>query len=403
MGSRRSAGHALIIIEVFALIVLLVFVVLQKGKFIKQDNTEQIDLGNTQNVISEDATNVQSEKNKEQQEDTQIEVEKVVFSEQVMQKLSSMTLEEKVAQMFIITPEMLTNTEGVNVAGTATANAINTYPIGGLVYSAQNFVDKRQVKELLSKTQQYSRNRIGLPMILAVEEAGGKEYSPLATKNKYEIQSAITDIKDVEIAKKVAGNISAYLTEAGITMNMVPFGSLAFSSDIANTSVLAAESVATYQEKGISTAVGVFPGVVQGKDLVSWKETDALVFKSVINAGCDSIIVGNVLYKELTENDTTICSMSKNVVQYIRGEMGFKGILVTDSLSEEVVTLNYSSKEAAVSAVQAGMNMLCCPQNFAEAYQGIIDAVNNNEIKMETIDESVGRILTQKMSETTQE
>ena len=83
--------------------------------------------------------------------------------------------------------------------------------------------------------------------------------------------------------------------------------------------------------------------------------------------------------------------------------MGFKGILMTDSLSEDVVTLNYSSKEAAVAAVQAGMNMLCCPQNFIEAYQGIIDAVNNNEIKIETIDESVGRILTQKMSESIQE
>lgn len=402
MGSRKSAAHALIIVEILALVVLLIFVVLQKGKFIKKDSTEQIEQENTQSVISEEETDAQSEISTEEPE-TQLEVKEVVFSEQVMQKLASMTLEEKVAQMFMITPEMLTNTKGVNVAGSATANAINKYPIGGLVYSAENFVDKKQVKELLSKTQQYSMQRIGLPMVLAVEEVGGKEHSPLATKNKYQIQSAITDIKDVETAKKVAGNISTYLTEVGITMNIVPFGSLAFSSDIATTSVLAAESVATYQEKGILTAVGVFPGVVDGKDLASWKETDALTFKSVVNAGCDSIIVGNILYKELTENDTTICSISENVVKYIREEMGFKGILITDSLSEEVVTLNYSSKEAAVAAVQAGMDMLCCPQNFTEAYQGIIDAVNDNEIKMETIDKSVGRILTQKMSETAQE
>ena len=402
MGSRKSAAHALIIVEILALVVLLIFVVLQKGKFIKKDSTEQIEQENTQSVISEEETDAQSEISTEEPE-TQLEVKEVVFSEQVMQKLASMTLEEKVAQMFMITPEMLTNTKGVNVAGSATANAINKYPIGGLVYSAENFVDKKQVKELLSKTQQYSMQRIGLPMVLAVEEVGGKEHSPLATKNKYQIQSAITDIKDVETAKKVAGNISTYLTEVGITMNMVPFGSLAFSSDIATTSVLASESVATYHEKGILTAVGVFPGVVDGKDLASWKETDALTFKSVVNAGCDSIIVGNILYKELTENDTTICSMSENVVKYIREEMGFKGILITDSLSEEVVTLNYSSKEAAVAAVQAGMDMLCCPQNFTEAYQGIIDAVNDNEIKMETIDKSVGRILTQKMSETAQE
>ena len=168
--------------------------------------------------------------------------------------------------------------DAVDVAGSTTKSIINTYPIGGLVYSAQNFIDRGQTKELFSRTQQYSMERIGLPMVLAVEEVGGKEHSPFATKNKYEIQPAITDIKDVETAKKVAGNISSYLTEVGITMNMVPFGSVAFSSDIATTSVLAAESVATYQEKGISTAVGVFPGVVEGKDLASWKETNALVF-----------------------------------------------------------------------------------------------------------------------------
>lgn len=402
MGSRKGAARTLIIVEILALIAILVFVVLQKGKIIKEDNTKKIGDENTQSVISENEINVQSEKSTEEPE-TQIEVEEVVFSDEVMQKLSSMTLEEKVAQMFIISPEMLTNTDVVNVAGNLTANAINTYPVGGLVYSAQNFVDKGQTKNLLSKTQQYSLERIGVPMFLAVEEVGGKEYSPLATKNKYKVQSEITTIKDVETAKATATNISEYLIESGITMNIVPFGSVAFSSDIATTSVLSAESIATYREKGITTAVGVFPGAVQAKDLVSWKETDELVFKSVINAGCDSMVVGNVLYKELTQDDTTICSMSKNVIQYIREDMGFEGVLITDSLSEEVVTLNYSSKEAAIAAIQAGMNMLYCPQNFAEAYQGVIDAVNNNEITTETIDESVGRILTQKMSETTQE
>ena len=115
------------------------------------------------------------------------------------------------------------------------------------------------------------------------------------------------------------------------------------------------------------------------------------------------MVVGNILYKDLTESEATICSMSENVVQYIRGDMGFDGILITDSLSQEVVTRNYSSKEAAVNAINAGMNMLYCPQNFEEAYQGVIESVNNGDIKMETIDQSVGRILTAKMSAETQE
>ena len=402
MGSRKGATRALIMVEILALVVVLVFVVLQQGRITKQDGTQKTSQQNMQSVSSENGTSVPNEIGAGEK-NTQIENEKVVFSEQVMEKLSSMTLEEKVAQMFIISPEMLTNIEQVNIAGNATANAIATYPVGGLVYSDQNFLGKEQAKALLSKTQQYGMDRIGLPMFLAIEEVGGTEHSPLATKVDYRVQSAPADIKDVEAAEKTAGTIADYLTEIGITMNILPFGDLVFSSDTANASILAAESVATYGGKGITTAVGVFPSAVGKKNFASWKETDALVFKAVANAGCNSIVVGNVLYKELTGNDTTICSMSPNVVQYIREDMGFEGIIMTDSLSEEAVTLNYSPKEAAVEAVQAGVNMLCCPQNFEEAYQGIVDAVNNNEIKIEMIDESVGRILTQKMSEMTQE
>lgn len=411
--ARKSSAHLLIAVEILALIVVLSIVVLQKGKTTVQEHkNSQME---TQQVASEIETSSQEETETTQIEETQVQQEAVVFSEQVTQKLSSMTLEEKVAQMFMITPEMLTNTDAVNVAGNATKNAINTYPVGGLVYSAKNFQGKDQSKKLLSNTQQYSTERIGLPMFLAVEEVGGESNSPVAVKDRYTIQATPSSITDGAVAKTTAGNISDYLKEVGITMNILPFGSLsdgsehsvAFSSDTASASVLAAESVAGYREKSMKTAVGVFPGTINTesgtKTLATWKEEDALVFKATVNAGCDCMVVGNVLYKELTESEATICSMSENVVQYLREDLGFNGILMTDSLSQDVVTLNYSSAEAAVKAINAGMNMLYCPQNFAEAYQGVIDAVNNNEIKIETIDESVGRILTAKMSTATQE
>lgn len=414
MKSRKSAAQILIAVEILALVVVMIFGVVQKGKATVQEDKEKTSQVNTQNVVFENETSSQEETETSEAE-TQIETEAVVFSEQVTQKLSSMTLEEKVAQMFMITPEMLTNTDTVNVAGNATKNAINTYPVGGLVYSSRNFQGKEQTRNLLSKTQQYSTERIGLPMFLAIEEVGGEANSPIAVKNRYTVQAAPCDITDTATAKTAASSISEYLTEAGITMNLVPFcglsggedDSVAFGSDASNASVLAAESIACYQEKGMTTAAGVFPGTINTKGktkaLADWKEADALVFKAAVNAGCECMVVGNVLYKDLTESEATICSMSENVVQYLRRDMGFQGIIMTDSLSEEVVTRNYSSAEAAVKAINAGMNMLFCPQNFAEAYQGVIDAVNSGEIKIETIDESVGRILTEKMSTAIQE
>uniref|UniRef100_UPI004056A506 glycoside hydrolase family 3 N-terminal domain-containing protein n=1 Tax=Agathobacter sp. TaxID=2021311 RepID=UPI004056A506 len=410
MKSRKSAAQILIAVEILALVVVVIFGVVQKGRTTAQE--DKISYINTEHAGSEEEPQTQQQEDTAQEE-TQETVQPVTFSAEVTQKLSSMTLEEKVAQMFLITPEMLTNTNAVNVAGNATKNAINTYPVGGLVYSAVNFQGKEQTMRLMSNTQQYSNDRIGLPMFLAIEEVGGEGNSPIATKNRYEIQAPPSQIADAATAKAAAGSISGYLKESGITMNLVPFAGLAggtddgmtFGADASNASVLVTESVAGYREKGIQTAVGIFPGTVTEangtKALDVWKESDALVFKAAVNAGCDCMVVGNVLYKDLTEDAATICSMSENVVKYLRSEMGFQGIIMTDSLSEEVVTLNYSSAEAAVKAINAGMNMLCCPQNFKEAYQGVIDAVNNGDIPMEKIDESVGRILTEKMAETT--
>lgn len=407
---RKSGAQALIVFEILALVVVVVFGVLQKGNATIEDGKEKSSQINTQ-VVSEQETSSQEETQTEQETQVQPQAEAVVFSEEVNQKLASMKLEEKVAQMFIITPEMLTNTDKVNVAGNATKNAINTYPVGGLVYSAKNFQGKEQTKNLLSKTQEYSTQRIGVPMFLAIEEVGGEANSPIAVKDRYEVQKAPSAITDGTVAKTNASNISKYLTENGITMNIVPFGSLSngtndqatFGTDASKVSVLAAESISGYQESHIKTAVGVFPGTVNtengSKAFADWKEADALVFKATINAGCDCMVVGNVLYKDLTESEATICSMSENVVQYIRGDLGFKGILMTDSLSQEVVTRNFTPAQAAVNAINAGMNLLYCPQNFTEAYQGVINAVNNSDIKMETIDESVGRILTEKMSQ----
>ncbi len=89
-----------------------------------------------------------------------------------------MTLEEKAAQLFLVTPEALTHNDSVEVAGEGRKNAINTYPIGGMVYSSLNFQDKEQTQELLSGVQQFSIERIGLPLFLAVEEAGEMNFLP---------------------------------------------------------------------------------------------------------------------------------------------------------------------------------------------------------------------------------
>ena len=376
-------------------------------------------------------SNVQSEKNddrekftakKEDAEDTVDETElpkeltPVTFSEEVTTKIAAMTLEEKVAQMFLITPESLTHTDTVEVAGESTKAAVNACPVGGLVYASANFKNNQQTQALLSGVQQYSNERIGLPMFLAIQEIGGSDNSPLAAANGLQQQRSPAEIGaggNPEEAAQAADGIASYMMQSGFNLNLMPVAELAGGTDTAHDSIcygadastasaMVAEAVNASLVKGLYTAIGTFPGKeIDGsteEGWEAWKNSNALVFQSSVNAGTDCIIMSNVTCEKLTGEAELLCSMSNNAVYYLRNDLGYTGILMTDSLSEESVTARYSPSEAAVAAVKSGINIVYCPANFEEAYQAVLSAVNNNEIPVETINQAVGYILTLKFT-----
>ena len=90
------------------------------------------------------------------------------------QYLQSMTLEEKVAQLFIILPESLIDgIDCVTAAGDMTQKAFDEIPVGGFIYLRENLQSEEQVKAMLSGIQTFSRNRLNLPAFLCVDEEGG--------------------------------------------------------------------------------------------------------------------------------------------------------------------------------------------------------------------------------------
>lgn len=83
----------------------------------------------------------------------------------------------------------------------------------------------------------------------------------------------------------------------------------------------------------------------------------------------------------------------KMITEILRGTLGYGGIIITDALNMGAVTSSYSSADAAVRALQAGNDMLLMPENFQEAYQGVLTAVENGTLSEERINQSVERIL----------
>ena len=83
-----------------------------------------------------------------------------------------MTLEDKISQMFFITPEALTGVRTVTSAGTATVSALQEYPVGGLVYFEQNLVSPEQTRKMLAATQEYMIINQKIPIFLGIDEEG---------------------------------------------------------------------------------------------------------------------------------------------------------------------------------------------------------------------------------------
>ncbi len=417
----RNVFQLLLVLEVAALVVVIIFGVIHNAQRAAMKTDKPVsniqadkDADREEFVAKKDDTEEISDD--EEGTETPKELQPAVFSEEVTAKLAAMTLEEKVAQMFLITPEALTHTDTVEVAGEGTKTAVSNYPVGGLVYASANFKNAQQTQALFSGVQQFSNERIGLPMFLAIQEVGGSDNSPLAAANGFQQQPSPAEIGasgKPEEAGKAADGIASYMVRAGMNLNLMPVAELAggtdaahdtmcYGTDASTASAMVAEAVNASRVKGLHTAVGIFPGKgIDGsteEGWEAWKNSNVLVFQSCVNAGTDCIIMGNVTCEKLTGEAELFCSMSKDAVYYLRNDLGYTGILMTDSLSEEAVTGKYSSGEAAVMAVKSGINMIYRPANFEEAYQAVLDAVNNSEIPIETIDQAVGYILTQKLA-----
>ena len=150
------------------------------------------------------------------------------LDERVSEAVSGMTLEEKVAQLFVVRPEDLTHVGTQVAAGEATRAALEELPVGGICYFAQNLVDPDQTREMLSNTQAYYEEVTGLPCFLAVDEEGGTVLR-VGSNPAFGVER-IGDMRDVasdEEARQAAVTIGSYLTDLGFNVDFAPDADIA--------------------------------------------------------------------------------------------------------------------------------------------------------------------------------
>ena len=294
----------------------------------------------------------------------------VVFDDVIEEKIASMTTEEKVAQMFLVSPEDFTGNEEVTVAGDGCKNAIASYPVGGMLVSRANFLDKEGSSDNLSNLQNYSNERIGVNMLLMVEQ--GAEGNEAVTTTDYMKENGVNAIC-----------LSAYVPAADAD-------SSAIEEEIRNT-------YSDYQGSGLLGVVPFAPDHVMEADgasedlLTNYRNGFA---KSIKDAW--GVQMGSGTCKLITGKEATSLTLSADAVKIIRNEMNYNGLLISGSLTDEAISGTVGIGEAAVQAISCGMNMLYVPSGFAEAYQAVLTAVNDGTITDTMLHNAVGRILVAK-------
>lgn len=331
--------------------------------------------------------------------------------------LESMTLEEKIYQMFIVTQEQLTGVSTVTRSGETTKEAIQKYPVGGIVYFSKNLVSREQCMEMIDNIQTYSK----LGLFISVDEEGGTvtrlgNNAAMGT-TAFPPMGAIGESGDVQQAYDAGYTIGTEIAELGFNLDFAPvadvnsnpenpvIGTRAFSSDPQIAADMVSACVNGFRDSGILCTLKHFPGhgdtdadshygeARTEKTLEELEQCELIPFRAGIQAGAELIMVGHICAPNVTD-ETLPASLSYDMVTgLLREQLGFEGIVITDSLSMQAVTDQYSSGEAAVKAVKAGVDILLMPESLADAAEGLLSAVQSGEIPEERIDESVLRIL----------
>ena len=339
----------------------------------------------------------------------------------VEEALQEMTLREKVLQLFMVTPEALTGVDEVYAAGAKTEESIREYPVGGIVYFKQNLRSPDQVKDMLTRTQKYFRDNTGIEAFLAVDEEGG-QVSRISGREEFGIAS-FPDMSEIgasgepQKAYEVGDKIGTYLADLGFNMDFAPVADVltnpektvvarrSFGTDGAVTAAFSNEVVKGLQAHGISAVLKHFPGhggttadshdgyAATERTLEELMAEDFVPFLEGGRAGARFIMSGHIAAPAVTGDNTPASMSPKMITEILRGTLGYDGIIITDALNMGAVTSSYSSADAAVRALQAGNDMLLMPENFQEAYQGVLTAVENGTLSEELINQSVERIL----------
>jgi beta-N-acetylhexosaminidase len=328
--------------------------------------------------------------------------------------LAQMSIPEKVGQMvmagipgYSLTPEAVT--------------LIKQNRVGGIMLAVRNIQDAQQSARLVTSLQGLAtQTGLGVPLLIAADQEGGY-VARLRGPYLFPGNMALGATRSPELVRQVAYAMGMELRSAGINMNFGPvldvnsnpdnpvIGVRSFGENPTLVASLGSAYIAGMHDADVLTTAKHFPGhgdTAQDSHIAlptvyhpydRLQQVELYPFKQAIAEGIDAIMTAHVTFPAIEPTNALPATLSTRVLtDLLRKQMGFTGLIITDSMGMAAITQKYGMADAAVLAVQAGADIVLTASGWNDVTgitERLLAAVQSGVISMERIDESVRRIL----------
>lgn len=322
---------------------------------------------------------------------------------QAEELLASMTLEEKVGQLFF-----------VRVPAEDAAQAVAQYHFGGYILFGRDFQDKTR-EQVRADLQSY-QDSAKVPLLLGVDEEGGTvvraSANPDICDEPYWSPRRLYEAGGLDLVLSVERDKIRTLQGLGLNVNFAPVCDItqqegaflydrSLGQDARTTAGYVGRVVSLYGEEGMGCVLKHFPGygnnpdthtgiAVDERPYEAFQREDFLPFEAGIQAGAGCVLVSHNIVT--CRDGEAPASLSPEWHRVLREELGFTGCIITDDLVMDAIQEYCDASSAAVQAVQAGNDLLCC-SDYETQYPAVLAAVESGELSEERIEESALRVL----------
>lgn len=306
----------------------------------------------------------------------------VKYAKLAQEYMQNMSLEDKIYQMLMVSPEALTGVDVVTMAGPSTEAALSEKPVGGILYSEQNFESDEQTNEMVLNTKSYAK----YPLFIATQ----KQSENIGT---YTDQSEANVFEDADA-------IGAELHRIGINFNLAPSavisGDNAYNTDPTVTGMLVKQAVLGLRNNGIISTLCSFPDEAENSNPYDVMKTSEFVpFVTVFTEGADVVMMSAEKASGIDPDYPAFMS-SRMIKELLIGELKFNGLILSPVMNYDPLNSEFTKETMVAKAIEAGVNMFICTDDVESYVEAIKAAVDNGSISEDMINESVSKILSLK-------